>query len=287
MIESMTGFARRSVSTPLGVFTCELRSVNSRYLDLNLRLPESCRSSENALRELLKGSLVRGKVDATLRHDATAGTEAKIALNTHLVDELIQADKTIRDKVDAPAPLDPLALLQWPGVIGESDQASEKELIIQALFKEGVDELVQVREAEGEKLRQAILQRVEKIEDHQATVSAKAPSLVSDYQTKLKEKILELTESVEPERLAQEVAIMASKSDIAEELDRLLMHVSAVKKSLSEGGVVGRRLDFLMQELNREANTLGSKSVDAEVTAIVVELKVLIEQMREQVQNIQ
>ncbi|WP_165857552.1 YicC/YloC family endoribonuclease [Marinobacter sp. JSM 1782161] len=288
MIRSMTAFARKDTEGEWGSLTCEIRAVNHRYLEPAFRLPEPLRELENGFRETLRKRLGRGKVEIGLRlqlaDDATGG----LTVNQALAEELNDAANHINRILDNPAHINALDILRWPGVLqsGERDLEPVKEAA-QALFAETVDELVGVREREGERLRPLFEERLQEITDSVSQVRKRMPELLEQQSDSLRERFEAAKVELDPDRLAQEMVVLAQKSDVAEELDRLDTHVSEVRQTLSGDKPIGRRLDFLMQELNREANTLSSKSIDAEVTRVAVDLKVLIEQMREQVQNLE
>jgi len=284
----MTAFARREASFAWGTLSWEIRSVNHRYLEAQLRLPETLRQVEMPARELLRERLSRGKVDCILRLQAGEAGTGPIAIN----EELVQSLNAACARLDAlagglprPGALD---LLRWPGVIAEShpdeDEIARGAL---ALFRETLGELVAMRAREGASLAAFIEQRLASIESIVASIRAVLPAILAAQKQKLVDRLAELSVEADPARLEQEIALLAARSDVAEELDRLQSHVAEARHSLSGGAACGRRLDFLMQEFNREANTLSSKSASAETTRSAVELKVLIEQMREQVQNIE
>lgn len=284
----MTAFARREASFAWGTLSWEIRSVNHRYLEAQLRLPETLRQVEMPARELLRERLSRGKVDCILRLQAGEAGTGPIAIN----EELVQSLNAACARLDAlagglprPGALD---LLRWPGVIAEShpdeDEIARGAL---ALFRETLGELVAMRSREGASLAAFIEQRLASIESIVASIRAVLPAILAAQKQKLVDRLAELSVEADPARLEQEIALLAARSDVAEELDRLQSHVAEARHSLSGGAACGRRLDFLMQEFNREANTLSSKSASAETTRSAVELKVLIEQMREQVQNIE
>jgi uncharacterized protein (TIGR00255 family) len=288
MPRSMTGFARQEAQHTWGHLICEVRSVNHRYLEPSLKMSDSLRSLEPDVRDALRKRLGRGKVDVVLvfKVDDSKG------LSTDFNQELAQALVSMAIKVGQlggnPAPLNALDILRWPGVMQtrELDQA-ELEEGARRLFSETLDQLIANREREGMELISFIEQRLVSIAEIVVTVSARLPELMAQQQEKLRTRLDALTVDVDQERLAQELVYLAQKSDVAEELDRLQAHLVEVRRTLKLDEPIGRRLDFLMQELNREANTLSSKSVASDTTQSAVDLKVLIEQMREQVQNIE
>ena len=287
-VQSMTAFARREASFAWGTLSWEIRSVNHRYLEAQLRLPETLRQVEMPARELLRERLARGKVDCILRLQAGPSATGPIAINDDLVRSLHEACARVDALTGGLGRPGVLDLLRWPGVIAES-HPDEDEIARSALavFRQALDELIAMRAREGASLASAIEQRLAGIETIVASVRAVLPEILAAQKQKLVDRLAELRVEVEPGRLEQEIALLAARSDVAEELDRLQSHVAEARHSLAAGAACGRRLDFLMQEFNREANTLSSKSASAETTRSAVELKVLVEQMREQVQNIE
>ncbi len=288
-IQSMTGFARAEAVHPWGTLSCEIRSVNHRYLELQLRVPEALRHAEHASRELLRERLGRGKVDCSVRLQGSAGSEGgALRVDEDRLAQLLSA--CARIDVVAPGLARPttLEMLAWPGVLAEeAPDADTTAGAMLALVERTARELVEAREREGARLAALLTQRLTGIEELVATVRQRLPELIAGHRDRLAQRVAELAVQAEPERLAQEIALLAARGDVAEELDRLSVHVGETRRSLAAGGACGRRLDFLMQEFNREANTLSSKSVAAETTQAAVDMKVLIEQMREQVQNIE
>jgi uncharacterized protein (TIGR00255 family) len=288
MIKSMTAFARESASTDVGDLIWELRSVNHRYLEANIRLPEDLRGLEPAVREQLAVRLSRGKVDCTLRFGARAGEGGALAINHRLIEQLLQAADVIATRIGEPATPHVIDLMQWPGVLQEPERDLDAAAVAaRALLERTLDLLVDTRQREGERLRDLILERCDKLMVRVAEVRTRMPDVLAGIRTRIAERLAEVREELDPARLEQEMALLAQRLDVDEEMDRLTVHVAEVRKALDADGPIGRRLDFLMQELNREANTLGSKSSDAAVTLAAVDMKVLIEQMREQVQNIE
>ncbi len=287
MVHSMTAFARCERTDSYGTLVWELRSVNHRYLEPHLRLPESFRDLEGAVREALRQGLSRGKVECTLRLvEETAGKPLQI--DRERAAQLINAAESVAALIQQPAPLNPLEVLAWPGVL-VADAADPQALNAAAtqLFREALDELRQGREREGAELSKLLNERLDSILEEVATLRQQVPQMLALQRQKILDRFAELQGELDPQRLEQELVLLAQKSDVAEELDRLSTHVGEVRRVLKAGGAAGRRLDFLMQELNREANTLGSKAFDPRSTQAAVNLKVLIEQMREQVQNIE
>ena len=287
MIHSMTAFARSEQANADGSLSWELRSVNHRYLEPALRLPEAFRDLESSVREALRQGLARGKVECTLRfNEDNAGKP--LQLDTERARQLIAAAESVAALVKQPAPLNPLELLGWPGVlVGDSldPQALNKAAL--ALFGSALAELKKGRSREGAELARLLNERLDSIVQEIAALRELLPQMLEAQRQKILERCREMQVELDPQRLEQELVLLAQKSDVAEELDRLNTHVTEVRRVLKAGGAAGRRLDFLMQELNREANTLGSKAFDSRSTQVAVNLKVLIEQMREQVQNIE
>ena len=289
MISSMTAFARASRSGPHGDFTWELRSVNHRYLELSLRLPDALRGLEPRVRELASRELGRGKVDITLRHAPSVGA-ARLDIDESTLAALLSAAAQVRDQMGTHAtPPDPLDVLRWPGVIKSAEGADQFAVDAEALhaLHTAFGELKATRRREGERLAALIEERAAGVLELTQKIGARMPAIRDAWREKLRERIAALGVPVEPARLEQELVLAAQKGDIAEELDRIGIHVKEIRDCLAKGGAVGRRLDFLMQELGREANTVGSKAIDMEITQAAVGLKVLVEQMREQIQNIE
>lgn len=289
MPRSMTGFARQESKLPWGAAVWELRSVNHRYLEPNFRLPEEFREIEPALRDALRKNLQRGKIDVTLNIQWEQTGDGELGLNTDKVAQITKAARDINALLgDAAAPINSLDILRWPGVIQkqEWDRDTLQKAVLD-LFGETIKGLIEHRSREGAELEKIILQRLNGVSEQVKHVRALMPQILAAQREKLTTKLAALQVELDPERLEQEIVLLAQKADVDEELDRLDTHVREVKHSLKKEDSLGRRLDFLMQELNREANTLSSKSVVSETTQAAVELKVLIEQMREQVQNIE
>ena len=287
MVHSMTAFARHEQATAHGTLSWELRSVNHRYLEPHLRLPEAFRDLEGAVREALRQGLSRGKVECTLRFaEESAGKQLQV--DSERARQLISAAEQVAALIQQPAPLNPLEVLAWPGVL-VADSADPQALNSAALklFDQALGELKAGRAREGAELAKLLNDRIDAILDEVAALRELVPQMLAGQRQKIETRFAELQAELDPQRLEQELVLLAQKSDVAEELDRLSTHVSEVRRVLKAGGAAGRRLDFLMQELNREANTLGSKAFDPRSTQAAVNLKVLIEQMREQVQNIE
>lgn len=288
MIYSMTAFARAQGEQEGLTLSWELRSVNHRYLETQFRMPEPLRSQEVALRERLRKLFKRGKIDCTLRVDRT-GSQATMELNRPLLLQILALLEQVRRDAPEVGPPNPMDLLRWPGVLGESLSMDNERVIerLTQLFEEAVAQLTAHRGREGEQLRQAVCQRLDEIDHIVAQVKVLMRDIARHTQAKLRQRIAELEVNADPERLEQEIAMLAQRADVAEELDRLSIHVEEARGNLAGEGPHGRRLDFLTQELNREANTLGAKSSMAETSQKAVDLKVVIEQIREQVQNIE
>lgn len=287
MIDSMTGFARQTVTLDDGVYDWELKSVNHRYLELRVHLPDALRALEPEVRNRLKRHLARGKVDAVLRdRGQAAGSPA--AFDEERVRALVQACKSVGGMINDPAPVSPLEVLAWPGVLGSSQTDAEALAppLLEAL-DQAVGALVEMRRGEGRKLVEGLHERLEHLAGQVALIRERRGPMLEEQRARTLARIDELDLSLDPKRLEQEVALLAQRLDIAEELDRIDGHIAAVRDILAGEGPCGRRLDFLMQEFNRETNTLASKSHDLEITRATVDMKVLVEQMREQVQNLE
>jgi uncharacterized protein (TIGR00255 family) len=288
MIYSMTGFAMATRELGRGALNLELRSVNHRYLDVQLRLPEELRLLESALRELIVSGVTRGKVDCRLSLEPVAGVSQTPQLNAELLRQLIELSRSVKATLPDARSLSVADILRWPGLL-ESDALSPESLreACLSLLQQALDELNASRQREGEKLKRLLLERIEKMTRLVAEVAPRIPEIVTAYQEKLGARLAEALINREDDRIRQEFALFAAKVDVDEELTRLSTHLDESRQILERGGAVGKRLDFLMQELNREANTLGSKSIDSGMSKVAMELKVLIEQMREQIQNIE
>lgn len=288
MIRSMTGFARRERQGPWGTLVCELRTVNHRYLETSLRLPEELKALDNEVRQAITAALRRGKVDANLYLKSAAGTQRSLELDSHLLDELVARVEQVRGQLKYPAPVSPIDVLRWPGVVREAE-VDIKPVLTAALevVHEALHELNETRLREGQRMRELLLARCSTMRTQVVAVRARLPEVSRRMRERIVERISQLGTTPDPERLEQELVLYAHKMDVDEELDRLGAHLEEVTLVLSSAEPAGRRLDFLMQELNREANTLSSKSQDSETTRAAVDMKVAIEQMREQVQNVE
>ena len=285
MVSSMTAFARLEDSGEWGHAAWEIRTVNHRYLDISIRLPEELRVLESGVRERISDRLKRGKVECNLRYDADS-TLDNIAVNARLSEKIIQASRSL--PVDNPAPVNPVDILRWPGVIERNTPDLEQTGInLYNLLDKALQDIVDNRRREGEKTGRMIDDRCGLALQQVTQVRAKVPEIIAALRERHLDRVRELDLELDNGRVEQEIALLSQKLDVDEELDRLETHLHEVRRVLADTGPVGRRLDFLMQEMNREANTLGSKSAHIDTGNASIELKVLIEQMREQVQNIE
>lgn len=284
----MTGYASRSEELPLGTLSAEIRSVNHRYLDLAFRLPDEMRTFEPALRESFGARLTRGKVECRIGFSKNATSAVGLEINGALLHQLSALDLQVRELLPGAAPLSVNDVLRWPGMLAADnlplDELKERT---QRLVEQVLEDFTGSRAREGDKLKDLLLERVGLMEDLAARVRPKIPTLVQSYRDRLAGRLRDAAAELDEDRIRQELVLFSAKVDVEEELARLTTHLGEVRRILKQGGAVGKRLDFLMQELNRESNTLASKSVDIDVSQAAVELKVLIEQMREQVQNIE
>ena len=288
MIQSMTGYAAASAPTARGMLSLELRSVNSRFLDLQLRVADELRALEPALRELLAARLGRGKVDCRLLLNASDTLPAGTRINAEALARLRQLSEEVLRALPHAGPLRVADVLRWPGVLAEvplDEEATRRTAT--ALCRQALDELVAARAREGAKLGQSIGERVAAMRRRVEALAPHLPQALADYQAKISERLREALGSAEDERVRAELALFAAKVDVDEEITRLHTHFAEVERALAAGGAVGKRLDFLAQELNREANTLASKAASPQISDCALELKLLIEQMREQVQNLE
>lgn len=287
MIYSMTAYARHEVKGDWGSAVWELRSVNQRYLETYFRLPEQFRGLETSLRDRLRKRLARGKVECNLRFSANEGASTDLVINEELAKAVIRSAEWVQQS-GGNGSMNPLDILRWPGVISAAEMdmdALQSELL--AGFDHALEDFVSARAAEGSNMRKLIEDRLEGISREVVKVRGQMPAVLEWQRERLLTKFNEASIELDSQRVEQEMILMAQKSDVAEELDRLDSHIKETRIAMNKGGACGRRLDFMMQEFNREANTLASKSINAEVTNAAVELKVLIEQMREQIQNIE
>ncbi|MCW7555237.1 YicC family protein [Endozoicomonas gorgoniicola] len=287
MTSSMTAFARVQVQEDWGSLVWEIRSVNHRYLEPHFRLSEQAREIEPGLREVLRRQLSRGKIECNLRLQLAESTQ-KLTLNEAALEGVQSAVNQVETWFINASGVDPLEILRWPGVM-ENEETNLAPVHAAALkaFEEAITQLINMRQREGAELKQFVLTRLNSISEEVGTIRGVLPELIEAQRQKILDRLEEAKAELDPERLEQEMIILAQKMDVDEELDRLDTHIQEVKRTLDKKGGIGRRLDFLMQELNREANTLSSKSINAGLTQSAVNLKVLIEQMREQIQNIE
>ena len=284
---SMTAFASQTRQFDWGTATWELRSVNHRFLEASFRLPETVRDQEMLLRDQLRNKLNRGKVDCQLQLRQSALNQA-IEVDLELAQQYISAATQISQLLPGSAPLSPLDIMRWPGILQQPEVDSEQlKSNVSELFDETLTQLAEDRQREGEKLATLLNNRLDAMEEQARAVREVMPDIIATQQKKLSDRLAELRSELNPERIEQELVLIAHKADVDEELDRLQTHIGEIRNTINKSGAIGRRLDFLMQELNREANTLGSKSIAHLSSQASVEMKVLIEQMREQIQNIE
>lgn len=287
MIYSMTAFARLEVKKDWGDAVWEIRSVNQRYLENFFRLPEQFRGLENTLREKLRQSLTRGKIECSLRIETKKQTSSELNLNKDLANQVIQSLQWIKTQAGE-GEINLTDVLRYPGVVEAQEQdldAISQDLL--TAFDDLLTDFIAMRGREGEKLNDIIQQRLDAIAVEADKVRSQMPAVLQWQRERLLQRFEDAQVNLDPQRVEQEMILLAQRVDVAEELDRLQMHVKETTNILKKGGAVGRKLDFMMQELNRESNTLASKSINADITASAVELKVLIEQMREQIQNLE
>ncbi|MGA2550473.1 MAG: YicC/YloC family endoribonuclease [Burkholderiaceae bacterium] len=304
-LHSMTGFALVRRDRPSGSVVLEIRSVNSRFLDPQFRISEELRAGETVLREALTTRLSRGKLDCRFYIHRASQSSQGLKINTALVEQLGRLDREVRERLPSSEGLRVYEVLHWPGVLEDSELSTEETLeLARSLAKEAIDQLLQSRAREGSKLREMLLERVSAMEQIAGSLAPRIPQLVAAHQQKLVERLTlalnatpanlsenhsgpSLSRDEALDRIRQEVTLFGVRIDVAEELTRLAAHLTETRRILDAGGACGKRLDFMMQELNREANTLGSKSAAAELADAAMDLKLLIEQMREQVQNLE
>lgn len=288
MVHSMTAFARAQQEVEGLVLTWEMKSVNHRFLEIQIRLPEQLRALEHNLRELARRHLARGKVDCTLRA-APSGSAGRLTLNRPLLLQILATMEQIRRDAPEMGPPNAMDILRWPGMLAAEIELEAERLDepVNAVFEGALTQLVAHRAREGEALKETLQDRLDAIDGLVDEVKQHTAALADRVAGRLRQRVEELEATVEPERLEQEVVLLAARGDVAEELDRLRIHVEEARTSLRSPGPHGRRLDFLAQELNREANTVAAKSMLAETSQRAVDLKVLIEQIREQVQNLE
>ncbi|MFA0088595.1 YicC/YloC family endoribonuclease [Vibrio sp. E150_011] len=288
MIYSMTAYARKEVKGDWGSAVWEIRSVNQRYLETYFRLPEQFRGLEPVLRERFRKRLARGKVECNLRFEANPAAKSELNINEALAQQVINAAKQVMSLTGEDSRLNPFQVMNWPGVMETPEQDMDtinKELLVG--FEAALVDFIEARASEGNNMKALIDARLEAITDEVVKVRARMPEIIEWQRERLLGKFEDAKIELETGRVEQELILLAQKSDVAEELDRLDSHVKETTSIMKKGGACGRRLDFMMQEFNRESNTLASKSISTDITASGVELKVLIEQMREQIQNIE
>ncbi|HHF3005595.1 TPA: YicC/YloC family endoribonuclease [Vibrio diabolicus] len=288
MIYSMTAYARKEVKGDWGSAVWEIRSVNQRYLETYFRMPEQFRGLEPVLRERFRKRLARGKVECNLRFEVNPAAKGELSINEALASQVIKAAEQVMHMTGELSRINPFQVMQWPGVMEtpEQDMDAVNKVLLEA-FDGAMDEFIEARAREGENMKALIEQRLNAISAEVVKVRARMPEILEWQRERLFSKFEDAKVELDPSRIEQELILLAQKSDVAEELDRLDSHVKETTNILKKGGAVGRRLDFMMQEFNRESNTLASKSISTDITASGVELKVLIEQMREQIQNIE
>ena len=289
MINSMTAFARIESQVSVGNLTCEIRSINHRYLEVSIYLPEMLRALEMPMRELIRQHIKRGKIECSIRYQANISeNNTTFNINMSLAKELCQACDTISGFLKDPAPIPASDILRFPGtLVTQETDLSELKKEVLPILESTLKDLVAARGREGHELEKLFLNRLDLMQHELNKVKQKLPSIITEARERLNKRFSEAKIELDPNRLEQEMMMFAQKIDVAEEIERTETHIAEVQRIFKQGGMSGRRLDFLMQELNREANTLGSKSVDTTVTHAAVEMKVLIEQMREQVQNVE
>jgi len=288
MLKSMTAFARQQFAAEWGNVTWEIKSVNQRFLEPNFRMPESFRHLEFELRNVLRKRLNRGKLDCTLRIEMNPKHAGRMKLDQEMAQQLLTAHEELQVLAQDNQSADLVQLMRWPGLLQQEEADTDTmEKDVKQAFSQAVEQLIEVRQREGEALSEIIEQRLKGISSEVAKVGEQMPAVIKWQRERVTNRFEEAKVELDKDRLEQEMVFLAQKLDVAEELDRLNTHVIECLRLLKDKGPVGRRLDFLMQEFNREANTLGSKSINADITNSSVEIKVLIEQMREQVQNIE
>ena len=288
MINSMTGYATAARELAWGSVSVELRSVNHRYLDVSFRMPDELRPAETALREAIAATVTRGKVECRVAYALRSGAQNSAELDDTLLAQLLDLNAKVRGALPDARTLGVADILRWPGMLGTEElPVDELRVTANELMPEVLREFTAARGREGEKLAAVILERAADMRTRIAVVQPRMPGIIAAFQDKLNARLQEALVSADDERVRQEIALFVNKIDVDEELSRLATHLDELQRILQKGGAAGKRLDFLMQELNREANTLGSKSVDIEVTRVAMDLKLLIEQMREQIQNIE
>ncbi|MGI2145111.1 YicC/YloC family endoribonuclease [Shewanella frigidimarina] len=287
MIQSMTAYARIEHKAQWGTASWEIRSVNQRYLETYLRLPEQFRSFEPVLRDRLRKRLNRGKIEVNLRYELADNSSNELQLNQDLAKQLLSAANWLKQEAGQ-GELSLTDVLRWPGVLSAAEQDMDSvgaDLMI--AFDSAIDQFIEARGREGEAIKDMLLTRLDGVMEQVNVVREHMPTVMQYQRDKLTNRLADIAGELDPARIEQEMVLLAQKQDVAEEMDRLEAHVTEARRILKKGGSEGRRLDFMMQEFNRESNTLASKSISAEITSAAVELKVLIEQMREQIQNVE
>ena len=288
MIHSMTAYGRVENSEGQNSISCEIRSVNHRYSEISIRLPEELRPLEQKIRDHISGKIKRGKIECNIRIEKHNAYNEALSINQDLLKNIIEAAKRINSDLSTSAPLDSLDLLRWPGVLEKSTlDVKEIDKLLFSLVNEAIDIVIDTRQREGEKIKKMLTDRCTKIKEIINNVQKQIPDILKNYRKKLTQRVQEISDEIDNDRLEQELLFLSQKADIEEEIDRLGAHVDEVVRVIGRKEPIGRRLDFLMQEMNRESNTLGSKSNHIYTSNASVELKVLIEQMREQIQNIE
>ena len=288
MICSMTGFSATTIELESGSLALDLRAVNHRNLDIQLRLADEFRAFESAMRDAISAQITRGKVECRLNYTAHRTDNFNSRINLKILRQLAQWNTEVRDVLPTARELGVADILRWNGIFENNDlPADTLHDKVLSLLQQALLDFNASRAREGEKLKQFLLQRVEQINALRVEIAPRIPAAIKAYESKLRTRLLEALAGFDNERVHQEISLFANKIDVDEELSRLHTHLSEVERILLKGGSVGKRLDFLMQELHREANTLGSKSVDVEVSRASIEMKILIEQMREQIQNME
>ena len=288
MARSMTAFARLEDSGPWGRASWELRSVNHRFLEVSLRLPEELRTLEGEVRTRIAARCTRGKIDCALRYEAPAGSAGALTVNVELARQVVAAAERLQGLIAQPAPINPLEVLRWPNVLESPElDADARAQRLLGLLDRALAQLLENREREGAKLKALVLERCTTMRGLAGTLRRRVPEIIDLLKTRHATRIQEIAGSADPVRIEQECALLLQRLDVAEEIDRLETHLAEVAHVMEQQQPIGRRLDFLMQELNREANTLGSKSAHVDTTGASIEFKVLIEQVREQIQNLE
>ena len=284
----MTAYGRVENSEGQNSISCEIRSVNHRYSEISIRLPEELRPLEQKIRDHISGKIKRGKIECNIRIEKHNAYNEALSINQDLLKNIVEAAKKINSDLSTSAPLDSLDLLRWPGVLEKSTlDVKEIDKLLFPLVNEAIDIVVDTRQREGEKIKKMLTDRCTKIKEIINNVQKQIPDILKNYRKKLTQRVQEISDEIDNDRLEQELLFLSQKADIEEEIDRLGAHVDEVVRVIDRKEPIGRRLDFLMQEMNRESNTLGSKSNHIYTSNASVELKVLIEQMREQIQNIE